>query len=194
MRWRTETGDARMDGFVLILELIGTVAFAASGAIIAIRKQMDVFGVCVLALTTAVGGGIIRDLLLGVIPPYTFQNPIYAFTATLVAVIVFIKPVRYYLTGNHNAYQRTILAMDTIGLGIFSVVGVSNAYAAQPNAGIYLTVFVGVLSGVGGGILRDVMAGDTPYIFVKDVYACASLAGALVCALLYRREDKRTTP
>ena len=74
-----------MDGFVLILELIGTVAFAASGAIIAIRKQMDVFGVCVLALTTAVGGGIIRDLLLGVIPPYTFQNPIYAFTATLVA-------------------------------------------------------------------------------------------------------------
>ena len=116
-----------MDGFVLILELIGTVAFAASGAIIAIRKQMDVFGVCVLALTTAVGGGIIRDLLLGVIPPYTFQNPIYAFTATLVAVIVFIKPVRYYLTGNHNAYQRTILAMDTIGLGIFSVVGVSFA-------------------------------------------------------------------
>ena len=175
-----------MDGFVLILELIGTVAFAASGAIIAIRKQMDVFGVCVLALTTAVGGGIIRDLLLGVIPPYTFQNPIYAFTATLVAVIVFIKPVRYYLTGNHNAYQRTILAMDTIGLGIFSVVGVSNAYAAQPNAGIYLTGFVGVLSGVGGGILRDVMAGDTPYIFVKDVYACASLAGALVCALLWR--------
>ena len=77
-----------MDGFVLILELIGTVAFAASGAIIAIRKQMDVFGVCVLALTTAVGGGIIRDLLLGVIPPYSFQNPIYAFTATLVAVIV----------------------------------------------------------------------------------------------------------
>ena len=168
-----------MDAFVLILELIGTVAFAASGAIIAIRKRMDVFGVCVLALTTAVGGGIIRDLLLGVIPPYTFQNPIYAFTATLVAVIVFIKPVRYYLTGNHNAYQRTMLAMDTIGLGIFSVVGVSNAYAAQPNAGIYLTVFVGVLSGVGGGILRDVMAGDTPYIFVKDVYACASLAGAL---------------
>lgn len=175
-----------MDAFVLILELTGTVAFAASGSIIAIRKRMDIFGVCVLALTTAVGGGVIRDLLLGVIPPYTFQNPIYALTATLVALLVFIKPVRYYLTGNHNAYQRTMLAMDTIGLGIFSVVGVSNAYAAQPQAGIYLTVFVGVLSGVGGGVLRDIMAGDTPNIFVKDVYACASLAGALVCALLWR--------
>ncbi len=167
-----------MDAFVLVLELIGTVAFSASGAIIAIRKRMDIFGVCVLALTTAVGGGIIRDLLLGVIPPYTFQNPVYAATAAAVAVIVFVKPVRYYLTGNHQAYQRTMLVMDTIGLAVFSVVGVSNAYAAQPDAGIYLTVFVGVLSGVGGGVLRDVMAGDTPYIFVKDVYACASLAGS----------------
>ena len=175
-----------MDAFVLVLELIGTVAFSASGAIIAIRKRMDIFGVCVLALTTAVGGGIIRDLLLGVIPPYTFQNPVYAATAAAVAVIVFVKPVRYYLTGNHQAYQRTMLVMDTIGLAIFSVVGVSNAYAAQPDAGIYLTVFVGVLSGVGGGVLRDVMAGDTPYIFVKDVYACASLAGALVCALMWQ--------
>ncbi len=175
-----------MDAFVLVLELIGTVAFSASGAIIAIRKRMDIFGVCVLALTTAVGGGIIRDLLLGVIPPYTFQNPVYAATAAAVAVIVFVKPVRYYLTGNHQAYQRTMLVMDTIGLAVFSVVGVSNAYAAQPDAGIYLTVFVGVLSGVGGGVLRDVMAGDTPYIFVKDVYACASLAGALVCALIWQ--------
>lgn len=175
-----------MDAFVLVLELIGTVAFSASGAIIAIRKRMDIFGVCVLALTTAVGGGIIRDLLLGVIPPYTFQNPVYAATAAAIAVIVFVKPVRYYLTGNHQAYQRTMLVMDTIGLAVFSVVGVSNAYAAQPDAGIYLTVFVGVLSGVGGGVLRDVMAGDTPYIFVKDVYACASLAGALVCALMWQ--------
>ena len=175
-----------MDAFVLVLELIGTVAFSASGAIIAIRKRMDIFGVCVLALTTAVGGGIIRDLLLGVIPPYTFQNPVYAATAAAVAVIVFVKPVRYYLTGNHQAYQRTMLVMDTIGLAVFSVVGVSNAYAAQPDAGIYLTVFVGALSGVGGGVLRDVMAGDTPYIFVKDVYACASLAGALVCALMWQ--------
>lgn len=174
-----------MDTFVLILELIGTVAFAASGAIIAIRKKMDIFGVCVLALTTAVGGGIIRDLMLGVTPPSTFRNPIYALTATVVSIIVFIKPVRYWITGNHRVYQNTMLVMDSLGLGVFSVVGVSMAFAAQPTAGIFLTVFVGVLTGVGGGILRDVMAGDTPYIFVKDIYACASLAGALACALLW---------
>ena len=81
-----------MDGFVLILELIGTVAFAASGAIIAIRKQMDVFGVCVLGVTTAVGGGVIRDLILGSTPPATFQNPIYAAVAVAAAPGVFLPP------------------------------------------------------------------------------------------------------
>ncbi len=174
-----------MEIFVLILELIGTVAFAASGAIIAIRKKMDIFGVMVLALTTAVGGGVIRDLLLGITPPITFITPIYAVTAVIVAVLVFLRPVRYYLTGTHAVYQRTMLLMDSIGLAIFSVVGVSIACNAQPEGGIFLKVFVGVLSAVGGGILRDVMACDTPQIFVKDVYASASLAGALLCTLLW---------
>ena len=174
-----------MSTFVLILELIGTVAFAASGAIIAIRKKMDIFGVCVLAIVTAVGGGVTRDLLLGVTPPSTFRNPVYAVTAAVVSVIVFIRPVRYYLTGNHTAYQRMMLVMDSLGLGIFTVVGVNMALAAQPGAGIFLTVFVGVITGVGGGLLRDVLAGDTPYIFIKDIYASASLVGALACALLW---------
>ncbi|MBQ7518807.1 MAG: TRIC cation channel family protein [Clostridia bacterium] len=174
-----------MNTFVLILELVGTVAFAASGAIIAIRKKMDVFGVAVLALTTAVGGGIIRDVILDVTPPATFRNPIYAMTAIVVSIIIFLRPVRHYLTGNHAVYQRTMLVMDALGLGIFSVVGVSMAYAAQPDAGAFLAVFVGVLTGVGGGVMRDVMAGDMPYIFVKHIYACASLAGALLCALTW---------
>lgn len=172
-----------MNTFALILELVGTVAFAASGAIIAIRKKMDIFGVAVLALTTAVGGGIIRDVILDVTPPATFRDPIYALTAIAVSIIVFLKPVRHYLTGNHAVYQRTMLVMDALGLGIFSVVGVSMAYTAQPDAGAFLAVFVGVLTGVGGGVMRDVMAGDMPYIFVRHIYACASLAGALLCAL-----------
>ncbi len=172
-----------MNTFALILELVGTVAFAASGAIIAIRKKMDIFGVAVLALTTAVGGGIIRDVILDVTPPATFRDPIYALTAIAVSIIVFLKPVRHYLTGNHAVYQRTMLVMDALGLGIFSVVGVSMAYTAQPDGGAFLAVFVGVLTGVGGGVMRDVMAGDMPYIFVRHIYACASLAGALLCAL-----------
>ena len=172
-----------MNTFALILELVGTVAFAASGAINAIRKKMDIFGVAVLALTTAVGGGIIRDVILDVTPPATFRDPIYALTAIAVSIIVFLKPVRHYLTGNHAVYQRTMLVMDALGLGIFSVVGVSMAYTAQPDGGAFLAVFVGVLTGVGGGVMRDVMAGDMPYIFVRHIYACASLAGALLCAL-----------
>ncbi|MBQ9197150.1 MAG: TRIC cation channel family protein [Clostridia bacterium] len=175
-----------MDTFVLILELIGTVAFAASGAIVAVRKKMDIFGVAVLALVTAVGGGMIRDVLLGVTPPNTFRDPIYAVTAIAVSLVVFIRPVRHYLTGTHAAYQRAMLVMDSLGLGVFTAVGVSLAYGAQPDAGIFLSAFVGVLSGVGGGILRDVLAGDTPYIFIKHIYACASLAGALACSLLWR--------
>ena len=173
-----------METFVLILELIGTVAFAASGAIIAIRKKMDIFGVAVLALTTAVGGGIIRDLILGVTPPVIFLNPVYALTAAAVSLVIFIRPVRHYLTGNHTAYQRMMLVMDSLGLGIFTAVGVNIAYTAQPEAGVFLAVFVGTLTGVGGGVMRDVMAGDTPYIFVKHVYACASLIGALICVYM----------
>ena len=161
--------EEAMGAFVFVLEMIGTVAFAASGALVAIRKKMDIFGVCMLALITSVGGGIIRDLLLGAVPPSTFRNPIYALTATVVSIIVFIRPVRYYLTGNHMAYQTGMLIMDSLGLAVFSVVGVSIAYTARPEAGIFLTVFVGVLSGVGGGVLRDVLAGETPYIFVKDI-------------------------
>jgi len=174
-----------MSFFVLMLELIGTVAFSASGSIIAIRKKMDVFGVCVLGLTTAVGGGIIRDLLLGINPPSTFRNPIYAVTSIIVSLVIFIKPVRRYLTGTHAAYDRTMLVADSIGLGVFTAIGVSIVKDNVPDAGFFLTVFVATLTSVGGGIMRDIMAGQTPFIFVKHVYACASLVGGMVCALLW---------
>ncbi|MBR5231755.1 MAG: trimeric intracellular cation channel family protein [Clostridia bacterium] len=174
-----------VDIFILLLELIGTAAFSASGSIIAIRKKMDIFGVCVLGLVTAVGGGITRDLLLGVTPPLTFRNPIYALASVIVSVIIFIKPVRRYLTGTHAVYDRTMLVADSIGLGLFTVIGVSIVKQYEPQAGVFLTVFVSVLTGVGGGMLRDVLAGQTPFIFVKHVYACASLIGAVACALLW---------
>ena len=175
-----------MQTFQLILELIGTVAFAVSGAVTAIEKKMDIFGVCVLALTTAVGGGIIRDLILGNTPPATFLNPIYALTAIIVALIVFLRPVRSYLMGSHKVYRGTMLVMDSLGLGIFTVVGVSIAFSTLENAGAFLTVFVGVITGVGGGVLRDIMAGNTPFIFVKHIYAVASLLGALICVFLWQ--------
>ena len=174
-----------MDTFILIFELVGTVAFAASGAMTGIKKNMDIFGVCILALTTAVGGGVIRDLILGSTPPATFRDPIYATVAIVTALVLFLPRVRRLLMWDQALFDLCLFLMDTAGLGIFTVVGIRTAYAHVPQATVFLLVFVGVVTGVGGGVLRDMMAGDTPYIFVKHVYASASLAGALVCGLLW---------
>ena len=171
---------------ILALELIGTLAFAVSGAMTGLKKNMDIFGVCILGLTTAVGGGVIRDLILGNTPPATFQDPIYATVAVLTSLVLFLPRVRRLLMWDQALFDLVLFLMDTAGLGIFTVVGIRTAYAHVPQATVFLLVFVGVITGVGGGLLRDMMAGDTPYIFVKHIYASASLAGALVCALLWR--------
>ena len=174
-----------MEQLFLILELVGTLAFAASGAITGLKKNMDIFGVCILGLTTAVGGGVIRDLLLGITPPGTFQDPIYAVVALLTSLVLFLPRIRRLLMWDQQLYDLVLLTMDSAGLGIFTVSGIRIAYQAAPHPSLFLLVFVGVVTGVGGGVLRDVMAGDTPYIFVKHVYASASLAGALTCVGLW---------
>lgn len=176
-----------MEHLILCMELMGTLAFAASGALTGLRKNMDIFGICILALTTAVGGGVIRDLVLGNTPPATFQDPVYAVVALVTALVLFLPQVRRLLIRNQALYDRVLFLMDAAGLGIFTVVGVRFAYAHVPQATLFLLIFVGVVTGAGGGLLRDIMAGDTPYIFVKHVYASASLVGAMVCGLLWHR-------
>ena len=175
-----------MQLFVSALEMIGTVAFAASGALTAMRKKMDLLGVIVLGVVTAVGGGMIRDILLGISPPLAFRNPLAVIVAIAVSVILFIPWVRHDLMHNQRLFDTVLLVMDSIGLGVFSVMGIWNALDFSPERSTFLLVFVGVMTGVGGGVLRDILAGNTPYIFVKHVYACASLLGATVCALLWR--------
>lgn len=169
---------------LLIVEIIGTVAFAVSGAMVGLKKEMDIFGVCILGLVTAVGGGVIRDLILGNTPPMTFQSPVYALVAVAVSLIVFLPVVRRLFDRFQNFYDHLLLGMDSLGLGIFTVVGVRTAYDAGHD-GFFLLIFVGVITGVGGGVLRDILAGQTPYIFVKHIYACASLVGAVVCVVLW---------
>ena len=170
-----------VDVFIFILELFGTVAFSISGATVAFTKKMDIFGVSILGMTTAVGGGMIRDLILGNTPPIAFQKPIYALIAIAAALICFCPPVRRHLHDN----DRIILVFDSIGLGIFTVIGtIAGLKCSQSN--LFLSVFVGVMTGVGGGVLRDVFAGNTPYIFVKHFYACASILGAILCALIWK--------
>ena len=169
---------------LFFLEIIGTIAFAVSGAVVGIQKKMDIFGVCILGLTASVGGGILRDLILNITPPAAFQNPAFAVTAILVSILFFIPAVRNAFE-HRKVYEALILIMDSIGLGLFTVVGVQVATAAMPERNLFLITFVGVLTGVGGGILRDVFAGNTPYIFIKHFYACASIIGAWTCALLW---------
>lgn len=174
-----------MDTIILAIELVGVLSFAASGAMTGLRKNMDLFGVCILGLTTAVGGGVIRDVILGNTPPATFRDPVYAAVALIAALVLFLPQVRRVLMRSAALFDKSMFWMDTAGLAIFTVVAIRTAYACVPQATVFLLVFVGVVTGVGGGVLRDMMAGDTPYIFLKHVYASASLAGALVCALLW---------
>jgi len=178
-----------LDTVILIVELVGVLSFAASGAMTGLRKNMDLFGVCILGLTTAVGGGVIRDVILGNTPPATFQNPIYAAMAVVTSLVLFLPRVRRLLTHNQALYDMAMLLMDTLGLGIFTVMGVQIAYTQVWEPTVFLLVFVGVVTGVGGGVLRDLLAQEVPYIFVKHVYACASLAGAMLCAGMWTHVD-----
>lgn len=170
-----------MDAFIFIIEIIGTIAFSVSGAMTGIEKKMDIFGIAILGLTTAVGGGILRDILTGCIPPQTFRNPIYAMIAVITAVIIFLFAYTGKLVYNTKIFEFLVFLMDSLGLGTFTVVGINTAFHTSNKFGHFLLIFVGVITGVGGGVLRDMLAGNTPYIFVKHVYACASLAGAVVC-------------
>lgn len=170
-----------------ILEMIGTIAFAASGALVGSEQKMDIFGVSVLGVITAVGGGMIRDVTLGIIPPGVFQKPVYAAVAVLTSVLVFFLLYfkREMLKGNVT-YDKVMLVMDSVGLGIFTVVGVNTGIRQGFADNTFLLVFVGTITGVGGGLLRDMMAEVPPYIFVKHIYACASIVGAVVCVYMNR--------
>ena len=176
-----------MDEFIFILELIGTVAFASSGAMIAIEKKMDILGVNVLGATTAVGGGIMRDIILGLTPPGAFSHPVYvlvaALTSTILFVIAYAKPTAFESRVKTDYYDKLMFWCDTAGLGIFTVVGIQAAVRAVGGENVFFFVFIGTLTGVGGGVLRDIMAGETPYILVKHIYACAAIAGGIVCVV-----------
>lgn len=171
------------------MEMAGTVAFAASGAMVGVERNMDIFGVSVLGVVTAVGGGMIRDIVLGIIPPNVFTNPVYALVATITSCVVFLVFYwkRQLLEGHMRlTYDRVMLVMDSIGLGIFTVVGVNTGIRSGYMDNVFLLVFLGTITGVGGGLMRDMMAGVPPYIFVKHIYACASIVGAIVCVYTYR--------
>ena len=177
--------------FILVMDFIGTIAFAVSGALLAIRRDMDLFGVNILAIVTATGGGLIRDLIIGTIPPVMFTSPIYVIISVITANITFLvvafqkKIHREIPTGFKKIYENCLFWFDTLGLAAFTVDGVHAGINAGYENNLFLLIFLGTLTGVGGGLLRDIFSVQMPYIFVKHVYACASLLGALVMAILY---------
>ena len=173
----------------LVMELIGTVAFALSGAMVAVQKKLDLLGIIVLGEVTAVGGGMFRDLLIGYTPPVLFREPVYVSTA-LAVVLLFFVLLKCRIVSKEfletEMYEWFMNLFDAVGLGAFTVVGIDAAIQAGFANYLFLQIFLGVLTGVGGGVMRDVMAGTTPFILKKHVYACASFAGACVYVGLLR--------
>ena len=166
-----------MDEVIFVLELIGAAAFSVSGAMVAIEKRADIFGVLFLAITTALGGGVIRDVLIGQIPPRMFVSYWYLLVAVIAALAVFtdayVRSERYKLHIDKLDAVNNIF--DAIGLAVFTVTGMNTAMAVSDN--VILLLFVGMSTGIGGGMLRDVMTNTMPKVLRKRIYAVASLLG-----------------
>ena len=172
-----------MDLTIFIFNIIGTVAFAVSGATVAVKKRFDIFGIIVLGVTTAVGGGFIRDIVLGNVPPVALTNPIYTVIAIVSAVLAALPTIRKRVGQNNKVFDRLMFFMDTIGLAAFTTTGVLTCFESGAHS-LFVCLFVGVVTGVGGGVLRDLFSNEPPYIFRKHIYACAAAAGAVVTHVL----------
>ena len=175
-----------MDRIMFILELIGAAAFAVSGAMAAIKKKADVFGVLFLAVTTALGGGVMRDVLIGKIPPVMFVSYWYLLISVIAALTVFIDA--YLRREKYKLHLDKLDAVnnifDAVGLAVFTVSGMNAAMPVSDN--VILVLFVGMCTGVGGGMLRDVMTNTMPKVLRKRVYAVASLLGGGLYYAMYK--------
>ncbi|GGO34710.1 UPF0126 membrane protein [Deinococcus humi] len=161
------------------LDLIGVLAFALSGALLAVRKRFDLFGVLVLGCVTAVGGGAIRDTLTGQTPPLFLRDESYLYAALLGSVLAFGFGERL------ARFERAISLFDSAGLALFAASGALGAI--NFGLGPLGVVFTGAISGVGGGIIRDLIANEVPEVMYRrdQLYATAAAAGALAVLLLY---------
>lgn len=165
---------------IFIMELIGTVAFSISGALIAVRCCLDLFGVVLVGCITSVGGGIIRDLFLGKIPPSIFSNVIVLAVAATTSIAVFI--ISYFNAQKFEILEKRIESVnnffDAVGLAAFSINGTEMAYSSNSSDKAVFAISMGLLTGIGGGIIRDILVDKTPYVLKKHIYALASILGS----------------
>lgn len=169
--------DVTLFNTIHMIDLIGTAVFATTGALAAGRKRMDIFGVVVLGCVTALGGGTLRDVILGIHPVFWIANTVYLWVAATAAVATFVSARRWRLPAT------VLLYADAVGLAGFTVIGFQRGL--QETHAYSIGIVMGVTTGVVGGILRDVLSGEIPLIFRREVYASASLCGAVLLAFLY---------
>jgi uncharacterized membrane protein YeiH len=162
--------------FIYVLDLLGTAAFAVTGAVKAVEHKGDIFGIIVLATVVGVAGGVTRDVIFGRFPN-SFSDPIY------VGITVAIGVATFFLFSQFKKHLNVWLIFDAVGLGVFSVVGATIAYEIVGLSFLPI-VFGGMITAIGGGILRDIIVRDIPIVFVKEIYAVASLVGILVFYLI----------
>lgn len=163
---------------LLVLDLVGVFVFAVSGAMLAVQKRLDLFGVLVLGLATAIGGGLARDVLLGATPPAALRDARYLLVPLAGGLLAFVA---------HPQVARlatTVRVFDAAGLGLFTVAGTTKALAY--GLGPVAAAALGVLTGIGGGVLRDVLVGEVPAVLRTEIYAVAALAGAAVVVVAER--------
>jgi uncharacterized membrane protein YeiH len=160
------------------IDLAGTAVFAISGALAAGKKHMDIFGVMLLACVTALGGGTLRDIILGRLPVFWVKDALYLSIAVSAGVFTFI------FAGRWRFPMRALLYADAIGLAVFTVIGFEIGFAVTRS--FVIAIVMGISSGVVGGIIRDMLAGEIPLILRREIYASASACGgALFAAMLY---------
>ena len=158
---------------IQVLDLFGTMTFAVTGAFKAIEHKSDVVGIIILATMTGVAGGVLRDLIFGRIPPVAIVNPLYIVITVATAVAMF------FLYRSLKKHWNLFLKFDAIGLGVFTIIGATFAYNLF-GLNFLAMAFAGVLTAVGGGILRDVFVNEMPIVFVKELYASASFIGVVI--------------
>ena len=177
-----------LDFLMTFSEIVGTIAFAISGATVAIRYRLDLFGVLMLAGFTALGGGTIRDLLLGQTPPRMFTSFFYLALAAATAFVTFT--ISYFMRGyemkNPARLWNFINFIDALGLGAFVVTGTSLPMTSGYADNVFMCVFLGKTTGIGGGVMRDLMIRDIPVVLRKHIYALAAIAGSLTYYLIVR--------
>lgn len=176
-----------MELFYTIIESLGVVAFSISGAMVAIRRKTDLFGVILLAIITALGGGLTRDVIFSFTPPALFKSKEYLLLSAIVSVIVFLFARKFSNTylQNETKIEHINDIFDALGLGIFAVVGVKVSIEHGYDDSALISIACGLITCICGGMLRDVLTNSTPFVLVKRIYALAAIAGASVYYVLY---------